>query len=354
MKNKLSVAFMMILLSAGLLSGCTPIGDKTTDMSIIYLSTTVLSLVMLAGYFIFIKKKVAWFIVLFTSVLVVNIGYFMLAVSDNLNCALWANRISYLGSVFLPLSMIMIILNMSKLGYKKWLPGLLIGISVFMFLIAASPGISDIYYKSATLEKTNGVSVLNKEYGPLHSLYLFYLLGYFIFMATVAVKAVLKKKIESTAHAIILIVSVFVNICVWLLEQLVKIDFEFLSVSYIITELFLISVYLMIQNQEEVIKKLSEKVLSSAKVPDKTTVNNSPEFIEQCNFIIENLPRLTNSERAIYGCYLSGMSTKEVLKEMGISENTLKFHNKNLYGKLGVSSRKELLEYARAINDRSN
>jgi len=30
----------------------------------------------------------------------------------------------------------------------------------------------------------------------------------------------------------------------------------------------------------------------------------------------------------------------------GIKESTLKFHNRNIYTKLGISSRKELLMYA--------
>ena len=44
------------------------------------------------------------------------------------------------------------------------------------------------------------------------------------------------------------------------------------------------------------------------------------------------------------------MSTKEVLSEKNIAESTLKYHNRNLYGKLGVSSRKELLAYAKELN----
>ena len=39
-------------------------------------------------------------------------------------------------------------------------------------------------------------------------------------------------------------------------------------------------------------------------------------------------------------------ATKEVLAELDIKENTLKFHNKNIYGKLGVSSRKQLVSLA--------
>lgn len=353
MKNKTLGLFIILLLPLLLLSGCTPIGNKTTSMSVIYLATTILSFIMLLGYFFSIKKKDVWFVVLFISVFIVNIGYYFLSVSSTLNGALSANRIAYLGSVFLPLSMIMIILNVSNFNYKKWLPAILLIISIAVFLIAASPGYFSIYYKSVTLEQINGVSVLNKEYGPWHSIYLFYLIGYFLLMITTIIHAIVKKKIEATSHAIILIVSVFVNLCVWFLEQLIKIDFEFLSVSYIITELFLISMYLMIQHQEILIASLEARIVTPPEKTSKTLDTNSPEFKEHCKFIVSQIPHLTTSERAIYDCYLKGMSTKEVLKEMSIAENTLKFHNKNIYSKLGVSSRKQLLEYSKAIKNES-
>ena len=47
--------------------------------------------------------------------------------------------------------------------------------------------------------------------------------------------------------------------------------------------------------------------------------------------------------------YTAGRTTKEIMADLNITENTLKFHNKNLYSKLGVSSRKQLLEIYRAI-----
>lgn len=37
------------------------------------------------------------------------------------------------------------------------------------------------------------------------------------------------------------------------------------------------------------------------------------------------------------------------MSELNITENTLKYHNKNIYSKLGVSSRKQLIEIAEAI-----
>lgn len=341
----------MILLVLFLLTGCNSIGEKTTSMTVIYLSTAIFAFLLLVSYVFFIGKRNRWFCILFLSVFVVNIGYYSLSISTTLNMALWANRISYLGSVFLPLSMLMIILNVSKLRYKKWLPFLLFGISVSVFLVAASPGYLDIYYKAVTLENIGGVSVLNKEYGPWHIVYLFYLIGYFAVMSATIIHAIIKKKLDSGVHATILLIAVFVNICVWFLEQLVKIDFEFLSVSYIISELFLLSIHLMIQNQEKLINALKTKTgtLSDA-TASKILNKDSKEFAEHCDFFVKQLTSLTPTEKLIYKHYLDGKSTKEVLSELSITENTLKFHNKNIYSKLGVTSRKQLLEYAGAIN----
>ncbi|MBQ6795590.1 MAG: helix-turn-helix transcriptional regulator, partial [Clostridia bacterium] len=58
---------------------------------------------------------------------------------------------------------------------------------------------------------------------------------------------------------------------------------------------------------------------------------------------------LTPTENKIYNYYLEGKTTKEIMALLNIKENTLKYHNKNLYGKLGVSSRKELLYFAKML-----
>ena len=39
------------------------------------------------------------------------------------------------------------------------------------------------------------------------------------------------------------------------------------------------------------------------------------------------------------------------MDEFDITENTLKYHNRNIYSKLGVTSRKELLRYAALLNE---
>ena len=318
------------------------------DISIAYITAAIGSLIMLVVYSIFIKKKYTWFWVLFASICVVNVGYFVLSISTTLGEALLANRIAYLGSVFLPMSMLLIILNATKLQHPKWLWIPLVCIGVAVFFVAASPGYSDIYYKSATLTTVNGVSVLEKEYGPWHKLYMFYLIGYFATMIITAIYATAKKKINSGIQAVMLLGSVFINICVWLLEQFIDVEFEFLAISYIITELFLIGVYVTIQETEKRIAQAREELLT--RTNEAYNDNTSCQFSQQVlDFYIHGLTELTQTEKMIYDLYIDGKSTQEVLVEMNIKENTLKYHNKNIYGKLGVTSRKELKNIAKYI-----
>ena len=60
---------------------------------------------------------------------------------------------------------------------------------------------------------------------------------------------------------------------------------------------------------------------------------------------IDNLATLTPKEEDIFNLYVQGCSTKDIISQQGITENTLKYHNKNIYSKLGVKTRKELLQY---------
>lgn len=315
------------------LTGCA-VGEKAGTASIIYGAAAMISLLLLVGYCFIDRKKNLWIMVLFSSVLVVNSGYFWLSVANSLSSALMANRFSYLGSVFLPLSMLMIILDTANLTQKKWLSGALITLAGVIFCIAASPGILPIYYKEVTLKIVDGVTTLNKVYGPLHSVYLYYLLGYFATMLAVIIHAIVKKELHSPTHAVILLFAVLINIGVWLVEQLVHIDFEILSVSYIITELFLLGIHRIMKEQRRLLEQMAAQ-------PAQTSQPEPPA--EELKQFRQGLALLTPTERAVFEAYTAGKTSKEVMEQLNITENTLKFHNKHIYAKFGVSSRKQLL-----------
>ncbi len=64
------------------------------------------------------------------------------------------------------------------------------------------------------------------------------------------------------------------------------------------------------------------------------------------DFFLAGIKQLTPTEKTIFGLYLDGKSAAEIMEKMTIKQTTLKYHNRNIYSKLGVSSKKQLLNYA--------
>ena len=358
-KKLLSIGSILLMLFS--LGGCTAIGNKSATIPTVYMVTSIFAFVLLVLYLFLIKKKEPWFLLLFSAVTVVNLGYMLLSLSQNLEAALMANRISYLGSVFLPLSMLMAINRICNIKYPKWAIFLLLGISTIVFLIAASPGYLDIYYKEVSIISVSGATTLVKDYGPLHSLYLYYLLGYFATMLLTIILARKKQKIKTSTHATLILFAVLVNIGVWLMEQLVEFQFEFLSVSYIVSELFLLGISLLVNDIDfynstspATDAQQQTESLSSAKT---TLHSNNAETLyensvqEKLNYLLSSLHTLTPTEKEVYRLYIEGKKTKEVMAALNITENTLKYHNRNIYSKLGVANRKELIDLALKINN---
>ncbi|MBQ8605678.1 MAG: hypothetical protein IJ408_02985 [Clostridia bacterium] len=218
-------------------------------MSLAYGIIALISLCMVGVCVVADKKRDVWLLLVFVSVSVCNLGYFMLSVSPNLGSALNSNRISYLGSVFLPFFMLMMVLRFCGMKRTKPLMITLVTIGIVMLGITTSPGILPIYYSAVDIEIADGVIRLIREYGPLHTLYYVYLIGYMLSMVGVAIYAIAKKKIKSHLHTTLLLCTVFCNILIWLTEQFLPRGFEWLSVSYILTECLILAIYRSMQKQ---------------------------------------------------------------------------------------------------------
>ena len=91
---------------------------------------------------------------------------------------------------------------------------------------------------------------------------------------------------------------------------------------------------------------LEEHQLAQSEIQQLSDEKKKEIVLEDYEFFICNLKTLTPTEYRIYELYLGGKSAKEIMEITVIKENTLKYHNKNIYNKLGVSSRKQLLRFA--------
>lgn len=307
------------------------------NLSIIYGVAAIVALLLAVGYCTMVQKKENWLIWLYFSVFIANLGYFTLSVSTTLEEALLANRLAYLGCVFLPLFLLMTIVKVCNLTCKKGWRVVLIGISLVIFFITASQGYLDWYYKEVSFQRVDGVSKLQKIYGPLHQVYYIYLFVYFALMIGVICHAIRRKKIATYKHAGLLVVVALLNIVIWLVEQLVRWEFEFLSISYIVSELLLLLLYGMIQDYELLMEQKSAR---QQEEPEKEkNIYPVPELTDW-----PELALLSNREKDVLQKMLEDKKRKDIAEELFITENTVKKHISNIFAKLEVSNRHELLE----------
>ena len=153
-------------------------------------------------------------------------------------------------------------------------------------------------------------------------------------MVTFIIYAITKKKLVSNMQSIFLSVIVFGNILVWLIEQFVDNNFEFLCISYILNELLLLLFYGMLREIENLNnKKLNELV-------DKATV-----VFNKWN----EIKLLTNREKEILSLVLQGEKRKSIAEKLFISDNSVSNHINSVFKKLNVKDRKDLCESARKI-----
>lgn len=319
-------------------------------MSIFYGVVCLLSLILLTAYFFVDKKQNKWLMLLFISVAICNIGYFMLSVSSNLTFALISNSIAYVGNIFLPFFMLMLILDVCKIKHNKVLTYSLLAIGVIMLFIATSGGYLPIYYKEVSLELVNGGARLVKEYGVLHNLYYVYLFGYMLSMIVIIIYAIAKKKIKSKMHAIFLSVIVLGNILVWLIEQFVEHQFEFLCLSYIVNEMLLLLLYGILREYE---KKMNAQLQNGTSSADLSLIDFNDKFSEeQIAIIFERwgkINNLTKREREVLKHILLGEKRKDIAVKLYISDSTVKNIITNILSKLEVDNREELYKIAKKI-----
>ena len=325
-------------------------------MTIGYLICFIASVGLLVAYTLLMKKREFWLTMLHVCVIIVNLGYFLTSIAKNVEFAIFGNDVTYLGSAFLCMCMLLTIIRLCGFEVKKKYVITCLSLGIIMFAIIASSPMIPLYYTSVDIKNIEEATKLVKEYGVLHPVYTVYLITYFVAMIVTIIHSIRKKKIGKPRFAGFIAAIVGMNIAVWLFEKFVNWEYEFLSVIYVGSELLLIFVYWMIQeyvHKTEVPPPIIEKVevikeIEVIKEKQTVVVVNSAQKAEMINRLLSVLPdgkTLTVKEIEILESLVDGKSRKEIAAENHVSENTIKTHISHVYEKFEVSSRESLMAH---------
>lgn len=207
----------------------------------VYIAALVMSLLLIP---IFIKiaerQKFTYYPLIAFFISIANLGYVMTALSDTMRMALMSNTLTYLGGMFLPM---FLFFELAK-TYKIHLPHV---IKYFLFFLSCSivamtmlyPHMT-LFYTSAKIIGTNGVSVLITEKGPLYYVSPVVYLFYIILLTICLVHAFSKPKSYSYKNTAILSAIVLIMTITFVIHSFVQVESFILPLLHVACEIFLL------------------------------------------------------------------------------------------------------------------
>lgn len=304
----------------------------------------IVSILLIPLYFISVKKvkDKFWLLFLIICVAIVNLGYLLISLSKTVDFALVSNKVVYLGQVFIPMSMFMIITKLCGFKLNKTVNVILILLALIMFSIVCTTGYTDWYYTKVSIESFSGATILHKEYGFLHPTNLIYVSLYFVAMVFTLFFSFKKNKGACQKEATIMLIIVLGNILMWLVQKEIPWNFELLSITYLMSAGSFLFVTIMLQDYVHINDIPTYSPKEQEKLGIDILTMSMEEKIKKVLYFVKDGELLCTREREILELILANKKRKEIALELYLSENTIKTYTRTLYSKLGISCREEL------------
>lgn len=217
------------------------------------------------GSFLYKNKNVDTLFMLFSILVTINcMGRYLLAASESLEMAIWANKFLYVGGCYAPLLAILVMVRLCNLKMPNILLVLMLAYSTTVMGLVMTIGKSGIYYKHVELGHGDGYNYLIKTYGPLHMLYPVMMLLYAVIIIAYLAYAI-KKRTSISLRAVLTVGGTgCAVIFMYILERIIHSNVSFLAVGYLIGIVLMIkyferiNMYDMSSNIVRSIEKMKE------------------------------------------------------------------------------------------------
>lgn len=131
--------------------------------------------------------------IIFILVPVINLGYAFLAHSQDLNSAIIALKITFIGC-FLVFFVTMSMINFCELKKTQLIKISLGIVNTGLFILSLTIGHINLFYRSLSMVEENGKYILVKEFGPGHTVFVCAMAAYIFVWFGVIIYSLLKKK----------------------------------------------------------------------------------------------------------------------------------------------------------------
>ncbi len=225
----------------------------------LYLISLAISFLVLVFVLTFMSEKVNGTFALLLFILVVAaFGYYRISVSQTVEEAILARKITFFDGTLTSFLMLCCIMRICDLKVPRWFTILGMLYSGVVFALANTMGVSDIFYSDISISFENGVTVFHKQNGPAHIVFTIGLIINMVLVIAVVVYSFIKRNEVSYIHSIIMGLLVLATTVTYFLERGLHAQMEYLPFAYNVAELCLALLILRIDKYE-----ISNDILSA-------------------------------------------------------------------------------------------
>lgn len=183
------------------------------------------------------NQNITHYMLMFFAIIVANMGAYTVSTAESMEAALMGHRLIYLGGVFAPVFMLFSTMKLCQMRVPKWLVSIFTIMSVIVLYLAFSVGHSTLYYKNVTLGKECGMTVLIKEYGSMHWIYMVFLFGnVFLTIGVVLYSYFTNKNIPRQVTFYMLVLEV-VAIGSYIVGRALHTELDLVPFAYVLAEI---------------------------------------------------------------------------------------------------------------------
>ena len=214
------------------------VSEAFTWQTIVYIGLFLLAMVLLMLYAVQWQKGYSvYYTLIFVMIPVTILGMYYISLSRTANEALIAQKFVYCGGCFLTYFITMAIFELCNVAVPKAVRILMLVFNVSVFISVQTTEFTHMFYTDFHLTWHNGGTLLERDYGPIHSVYIVMILAYFAIAFFTVVFSLLFKKNVPKKRAILLLVVESVCFAAYFVERSMVVNLALSVASYVFAEI---------------------------------------------------------------------------------------------------------------------
>lgn len=203
-------------------------------MTLLYSFCAIATIILCTcSYIIDVKKSLCQNLMMVIMVFS-NLGYLALQLSTELNEALLAMKIIYLGGCFIPMLYFLTVCGICHVFVRKRYILPMIALQGGIFCAVCTIGYLPWFYKNVSLVHQNGLTTLAKEYGPMHILYPITMTIYFTASLAMIIWCIIKKSSVNNLELQYMIAFAGVTVVGYFATRLAHLPYDIMPFSYLL------------------------------------------------------------------------------------------------------------------------